>query len=92
MRRRITTLAVTALMAGGLALASAPAQAAPAGGMITCNPAQLRVDAAKTRQAAERAKVAGRYQEWRHGIAVSNALLARAQQCEDSENNNAFSA
>ncbi|MCX4820675.1 hypothetical protein OG883_12290 [Streptomyces sp. NBC_01142] len=95
MRLRITTLAVTALMAGGFALASAPAQAAPggtqavamAGGAITCHPEEDRAQAQRTKQAAQRARVAGRIAEANRLNAIANAYLQRAQQCEDAERN-----
>ncbi|MFD9222593.1 hypothetical protein ACFWDI_21845 [Streptomyces sp. NPDC060064] len=96
--RRTTMLAVTTAMAGGLLFAAAPAQAAGTGtesavsavsarGVITCNPAELRQEAAKTEQAAERARAARKIEEYRRLHATANALRAKAQQCEDADNN-----
>lgn len=93
MRRRLTTLAVTALMAGGFVITAVPAQAATsgtqavaaAGGVIICKPAELRQEAAKNKQAAQRARAAGRIEEARRLFAKADALLRRAKQCEDAD-------
>ncbi|MFF1901969.1 hypothetical protein [Kitasatospora sp. NPDC058218] len=73
MLRRLSTAALAAAIAGGALLAIAPAQSASAG-TITCDVNSLRDQA---------------YQLRRQGnYAQANALEARAQACEDAENNN----
>ncbi|AZQ73266.1 MULTISPECIES: hypothetical protein [Streptomyces] len=85
MRRRISALVLTAVMAGtGAALVTAPtAQAAS----FTCDIAQLRHDAAVLKQEAARQKRAGQREAARRTLAKSDALYHRAQQCEDLDRN-----
>ncbi|MEV0090736.1 hypothetical protein [Streptomyces sp. NPDC050738] len=94
--RRTATLAVTAVLAGGLLLAGAPAQAATAtgaqsvaaaSGPITCNPAQLRKQAAEADRKAAVAKREGFTEEAKKQSRLAAAYRAKAKQCEDADNN-----
>ncbi|MGW4895033.1 hypothetical protein ACWEQL_22595 [Kitasatospora sp. NPDC004240] len=75
MLRRLSTAALAAAITGGALLAIVPAQSASAAGMVTCNVGELRDQAHQLRRQ-------GQY-------AQANALEARAQACEDADNNNA---
>ncbi|MEU3354266.1 hypothetical protein [Streptomyces sp. NPDC037389] len=83
MRRRISALVLTAVMAGtGAALVTAPtAQAAG----ITCNTAKLRHDADALYQKAARQKRAGQREAARRTIAQADALKRRAAQCDAAD-------
>ncbi|WP_329125951.1 hypothetical protein [Streptomyces sp. NBC_01465] len=92
--RRTATLAATAALAGGLLLAGAPAQAATgaqsaavARGPITCNPAQLRQQAAEADRKAAVAKREGFTAEATKQSKLAAAYRAKAKACEDADNN-----
>ncbi|MGI5404210.1 hypothetical protein ACQEVG_33115 [Streptomyces sp. CA-135486] len=92
--RRITTLAVTAAMAGGLLFAAAPAQAASAtpsgaraGGVVICEINKMRAEAAKLKQKAAQLDQLGAHAEAKKARAQADAILRKVKQCQDAENN-----
>ncbi|MFJ3791337.1 hypothetical protein [Kitasatospora sp. NPDC090091] len=74
MLRRLSAAALAAAITGGALLAIVPAQSASAAGTITCNVNAMRDQAQRLRSQGH--------------FAQANAIEARAQACEDAENNN----
>ncbi|MER5461359.1 MULTISPECIES: hypothetical protein [unclassified Streptomyces] len=93
--RRITTLAVTAAMAGGLLFAAAPAQAVTASaksgaatrGVVICDYNKMRAQVADLRQKAAQLDHLGAHAEAKKARAQADALQRRIQACLDAENN-----
>ncbi|MCC3774453.1 hypothetical protein [Streptomyces sp. UNOB3_S3] len=86
MRRRISALVLTAVMAGtGAALVTAPT--AQAASSTTCDIAKLRHDADVLYDKAARQKRAGQREAARRTIAQADALKKRAAQCDAADRN-----
>ncbi|MFC9706139.1 hypothetical protein ACFTWD_36245 [Streptomyces sp. NPDC056943] len=89
LRRTLTAVLTTTLLAGGVLLGqTATAEPAAAAGRITCNIDKLRSDAHKERARAAQLRGLGAMAEARKAAARADALERRAQQCHDAENNN----
>ncbi|MFD0277364.1 hypothetical protein ACFVHB_26120 [Kitasatospora sp. NPDC127111] len=93
MRRRMSALTVSAVLAGGLLLAAAPAQAAPveaapaaaARGSISVNIPELQAQAAKLRQQAQRLRSQGHFREANVVDARAAAIEAQIRRYLDCE-------
>ncbi|GAA2808249.1 hypothetical protein GCM10010505_38130 [Kitasatospora aburaviensis] len=96
MLRRMSALAVSTVVAGGLLLAAAPAQAAPAAtqsgvqavaaaGSVTVNIQELRQQVAKLRQQAATLRHVGLYREADKVDARANAIEAQIKRYLDCE-------
>ncbi|WP_329113719.1 hypothetical protein [Streptomyces sp. NBC_01353] len=90
LRRTLTALTTTTLLAGGLLLGQTviaePAHAA--GKKIVCNVPKMRQQAADLRSKAAQLQRLGATAEARKARAQADALDRRAQSCIDAENNN----
>ncbi|MFD0369068.1 hypothetical protein [Streptomyces sp. NPDC059071] len=87
LRRTLSALAATTLLAGGLLLgqtATAPAAQA-AGRTVTCKPAELRQDAADLRAKAAKLDRLGEKAAARKARAQAAALEQKAKACEDAD-------
>ncbi|MBT2506461.1 hypothetical protein J7I98_11240 [Streptomyces sp. ISL-98] len=96
MRRRISALAVTAAIAGGVLFAVVPAQAATTTGQQTMaaraggihvNIDELRQQSAELKAKANRLENDGEYAAASRARAEANAIDRRIQQLIDAENN-----
>ncbi|MFJ9414459.1 hypothetical protein ACIRPT_09855 [Streptomyces sp. NPDC101227] len=96
MRRRISALAVTATMAGGLLFTALPAHAATtdtgrqgvaARGAVTVNIEELRQQSAELKAQAARLDRDGRHAEAKRKRDEANALDRKIQAYIDAENN-----
>ncbi|UNO39617.1 hypothetical protein [Streptomyces sp. MST-110588] len=96
MRRRISTLAVTAAMAGGVLFTALPAHAAPTagqavmaarGGAVTVDIREMQKQVAELRARADRQDRAGNHAGAKRTRAQADALQRRIQQFIDAENN-----
>ncbi|WP_327674021.1 hypothetical protein [Kitasatospora sp. NBC_00458] len=87
MRRRMSALAATAVLAGGLLLSVAPAQSASAAGSISVNVEELRVQAQKLHTQANKLRQQGHYQEANVAEARARSLDAYIQRLLDCERN-----
>ncbi|MEU8787747.1 hypothetical protein [Streptomyces sp. NPDC048637] len=96
MRRRISALAVTAAVAGGVLFAALPAQAATAaagrqsvaaGGGISVNIDELRQQSADLKAKADRLDREGEHEAADRARAQAHALDKRIQAYLDSEEN-----
>ncbi|MFF3544052.1 hypothetical protein ACFYXD_19670 [Streptomyces platensis] len=96
MRRRISALAVTAAVAGGVLFAALPAQAATtaagrpsvaAGGGISVNIDELRQQSADLKAKANRLDHEGEHEAAKRARAQANALDKRIQAYLDAEEN-----
>ncbi|WP_328666676.1 hypothetical protein OG905_06725 [Streptomyces sp. NBC_00322] len=92
--RRITTLAVTAAMAGGLLFAAAPAQAASAaqsgaraGHVIICDYNKMRAEVAELKTKAAKLDRLGAHAEAKKARAQADAIQRKIKSCQDAENN-----
>ncbi|MEV5972381.1 hypothetical protein [Streptomyces sp. NPDC051921] len=88
LRRALSALAATTLLAGGLLLgqtATAPTAQA-AGKTVTCHVEEMRKDAADLRAKAAKLQRLGAKAEARKARAQADALERRAQACIDSDN------
>ncbi|WMX44147.1 hypothetical protein [Streptomyces roseicoloratus] len=87
LRRTLSALAATTLLAGGLLLGQAvtapPAQAA---GHVICKPTELRTQAHELRAKAAKLDRLGERQAARKARAQATALEKKAKACEDSDN------
>ncbi|WP_188277086.1 hypothetical protein [Streptomyces sp. CBMA152] len=88
----MTTVLAAALLAGGIAVTAAPAQAAPAkasaaSGVITCEPAKLRQDAAQLDRKADELNALGERDAAAKAHRDAEDLRRHAKACEDAENN-----
>ncbi|MGX1880730.1 hypothetical protein [Streptomyces sp. NPDC055287] len=96
MLRRISTIAVTAAMTGGVLFAALPAHAAPStgqqtmaarGGAITVNINELRQQSADLKTKAEKLDRLGEREAAKRARAQAAAIDRRIQQFIDAENN-----
>ncbi|MFI9050107.1 hypothetical protein [Streptomyces sp. NPDC053427] len=96
MRRRISTLAVTAAMAGGILFTALPAHAATtvaggqsvaARGAVTVNIEELRQQSAELKAKAARLERDGHHAEAKRTRDQANALDRKIQAYIDAENN-----
>lgn len=94
MRRTATTVLAAALLAGGIAVTAAPAQAATAkvgvvasGPIITCEPAKLRQEAAQLDRKADELNSLGDHAAAAKTHQQAEDLRRKAKACEDAENN-----
>ncbi|MCA6093002.1 hypothetical protein LE181_12625 [Streptomyces sp. SCA3-4] len=85
MRRRISALALTAALAGGVVLTALPVQSATAA-TATCKPSQMRQDIANLRAKAKRMKHEGEPEAARRANAQADAIEKRLNQCLKTEN------
>ncbi|MGP9020193.1 hypothetical protein ACT1U9_17555 [Streptomyces sp. BR1] len=88
----MTTVLAAALLAGGIAVTAAPAQAAPvkasvAGGVIHCAPAELRQQAAQLDRKADELNALGDRTAAAKAHQDAEDLRRQAKACEDAENN-----
>ncbi|MGW1953740.1 hypothetical protein ACWCPI_13455 [Streptomyces sp. NPDC001920] len=89
MTKRISALAVSAAIVGGLFITSAPAQAAPSAGQstvsakaaITCNPSQMRQQIASLKSKAAKLKQLGETAAARKALNEAAALQKRLDAC-----------
>ncbi|GEB59669.1 hypothetical protein [Streptomyces gardneri] len=88
LRRTLTAVLTTTLLAGGVLLGQTAAAEPAAAARITCNIDKLRSDAHKERTRAAQLRGLGAMAEARKAAARADALERRAQQCHDAENNN----
>ncbi|MFK8910319.1 hypothetical protein [Streptomyces sp. YS-3] len=84
MRRTLTTVLSAALLVGGLTVTVAPAAQA---GIITCEPAQLRQQAAQLDRKADELQHLGERTAAAKAHQNAEALRRQAKACEDAENN-----
>ncbi|MED7952339.1 MULTISPECIES: hypothetical protein [unclassified Streptomyces] len=90
MRRRMSALAVTAVLAGGLLLSVAPAESASAatrGSSVSVNIEELRAQARNLHAQADRLRHQGHYREANVTEARAQALDAYIQRLVDCERN-----
>ncbi|GAA0411924.1 hypothetical protein [Streptomyces luteireticuli] len=85
MRRRISALAVTAALAGGVLLGTAPVEASAAGHTVTCNYPKMRQEIAQLKAKANRLKHEGEYAAAKRTLAQANAIQRKLNMCEDAE-------
>ncbi|XIE80924.1 hypothetical protein AB6O49_29565 [Streptomyces sp. SBR177] len=88
LRRTLTTLAATTLLAGGLLLGqtvTAPAAQAATGTTITCNVAKLRQQAAELRNKAAKLDRLGEKAAARKARDQAAALERKAKACQDAD-------
>ncbi|MER5707189.1 MULTISPECIES: hypothetical protein [unclassified Streptomyces] len=88
LRRTLTAVLTTTLLAGGVLLGQTVSAEPAAAGTISCNIDKLRSDAHKERARAAQLRGLGAMAEARKAAARADALERRAQQCHDAENNN----
>ncbi|MEU3477947.1 MULTISPECIES: hypothetical protein [Streptomyces] len=88
LRRTLTAVLTTTLLAGGVLLGQTVTAEPAAAAKITCNIDKLRSDAHKERARAAQLRGLGATAEARKAAARADALERRAQQCHDAENNN----
>ncbi|MER5963812.1 hypothetical protein [Streptomyces sp. NPDC002057] len=86
-RRVLTSLLATTLLAGGVLLGQTVTAEPAAAAKITCNIGQLKADARKERDRAAQLQRLGATTEARKALAKADALEKRARQCADAENN-----
>ncbi|MEV0280476.1 hypothetical protein AB0I22_29370 [Streptomyces sp. NPDC050610] len=95
MRRRTSTLAASAVLAGGLLFAAVPAQAAPAAdtatmaarGKVTCNVKKMRAEISALKDKANKYAQMGDKQRAKETRAKANAKQRQLQACIDADNN-----
>ncbi|MEV5238950.1 hypothetical protein AB0K89_07535 [Streptomyces cinnamoneus] len=86
MRRRISALALTAALAGGVVFTALPATTASAATTGTCHPSQMRQQIADLRAKAKRMKHEGEPEAARRATAQADAIQKRLNQCIKSDN------
>ncbi|MFE7119290.1 hypothetical protein ACFU99_28135 [Streptomyces sp. NPDC057654] len=96
MRRRMSTLAASAVLAGGLLFAAAPAQAATASadtatmaarGKVTCNVKKMRAEITALKNKANKYAQMGDKERAKQTRAKANAKQRQLQACIDADNN-----
>lgn len=87
LRRTLTAVLATTLLAGGVLLGQTATAEPASAATISCNISKLRADARKERDRANQLKRLGATAEARKAIARADALERRAKQCADAENN-----
>ncbi|MET9672172.1 hypothetical protein ABZY68_03615 [Streptomyces sp. NPDC006482] len=87
LRRTLTALLATTLLAGGVLLGQTATAEPAAAATVTCNIEKLRADARKERDRANRLRHLGARTEARKALARADALENRARQCADADNN-----
>ncbi|KOT99243.1 MULTISPECIES: hypothetical protein [Streptomyces] len=88
MRRRLTSLAVSTALAGGVLFAAVPAQTAFAG-QVTCHISQMAEEAAQHKSKAAKLDRSGHHKAANKERAKARAIEKRIAQCQDSEKHNA---
>ncbi|MDH6568740.1 enoyl reductase-like protein [Streptomyces sp. SAI-117] len=91
MTKRISALAVSAAIVGGLFLTSVPAQAAPSAGevsikaSVTCNKSQMRQQIASLKTKAAKLKQLGENAAARKALSDATALQRKLDACIKAE-------
>ncbi|MGK5636774.1 hypothetical protein ACSNOK_00375 [Streptomyces sp. URMC 126] len=85
MRRRIAAFAVSALLAGGTAAMTLPAQTAVAAGHVTCHPDELSRQIAELKNKAAEQKRHGQREAARRTLAQADALQRKLHMCVKSD-------
>ncbi|MFI0264141.1 hypothetical protein ACH4OW_34645 [Streptomyces sp. NPDC017056] len=91
MRRRFTTLAVSAAIAGGVLFSAVPtAQAAPvsARGQVTCHIGQMQQQVNEHKSKAAKLDARGRHAAAKKERAKARSIEKRIKQCLDADKNN----
>ncbi|MFK8847148.1 hypothetical protein [Streptomyces sp. Ac-502] len=92
MRRRITTLAVSAALAGGVLFAAVPAQAAQGAvstrGKVTCHIGQMSEQVKAHKSKAAKLDARGQHKAADKERAKARAIEKRIKQCQDADKNN----
>ncbi|MFF8378582.1 hypothetical protein ACF07V_20930 [Streptomyces sp. NPDC015661] len=86
-RRALTALLATTLLAGGVLLGQTATAEPAAAKTVTCNVSKLRADAHKERDRGNQLKRLGATEEARKAFARADALERKAKQCADADKN-----